>query len=153
QHGDDHFHITTGQRGNAGRSAGAGLYQVGNGGLGQIEYGQLMAGLDEVVGHGAAHVAEAEESDFHMSYLLFLSASCIDAQACLKLGLRFSANACMPSVRSAVAKIEWNTRRSKRTPSLRLLSNTRLTHSLVIITLGRDLLAMTWAVFRVSSNS
>src|SRR5690606_33472411 len=68
------------------------------------------------------------------------------AQLCLKFGWRFSTKACMPSVWSAVAKIEWNTRRSKRTPSARLVSNTRLTHSLVIITLGSDLLAMTWAV-------
>src|SRR5690606_8225895 len=75
------------------------------------------------------------------------------AQLCLKFGWRFSTKACMPSVWSAVAKIEWNTRRSKRTPSARLVSNTRLTHSLVIITLGSDLLAMTWAVFRVSSSS
>src|SRR5690606_35085551 len=58
------------------------------------------------------------------------------AQLCLKFGWRFSTKACMPSVWSAVAKIEWNTRRSKRTPSARLVSNTRLTHSLVIITLG-----------------
>src|SRR5690606_38341260 len=42
------------------------------------------------------------------------------AQLCLKFGWRFSTNACMPSVWSAVAKIEWNTRRSKRTPSARL---------------------------------
>src|SRR5690606_15587378 len=69
------------------------------------------------------------------------------AQWCLQFGWRFATNACMPSVWSAVAKIEWNTRRSKRTPSARLVSNTRLTHSLVIITLGSDLLAMTWAVF------
>src|SRR5690606_8840707 len=75
------------------------------------------------------------------------------AQLCLKFGWRFSTKACMPSVWSAVAKTEWNTRRSKRTPSARLVSNTRLTHSLVIITLGSDLLAMTWAVFRVSSSS
>src|SRR5690606_37524011 len=34
------------------------------------------------------------------------------AQLCLKFGWRFSTNACMPSVWSAVAKIEWNTRRS-----------------------------------------
>src|SRR5690554_3108224 len=33
------------------------------------------------------------------------------AQLCLKFGWRFSTKACMPSVWSAVAKIEWNTRR------------------------------------------
>ena len=40
------------------------------------------------------------------------------AQRCLKSGGRFSRNAAMPSFWSAVANSEWNTRRSKSTPSL-----------------------------------
>ncbi len=40
----------------------------------------------------------------------------------LKPGLRFSLNAAMPSFWSSVANMAWNTRRSKRTPSCRVVS-------------------------------
>ena len=39
-----------------------------------------------------------------------------------KAGLRFSMKASMPSFWSSVAKVEWNSRRSKRTPSARVVS-------------------------------
>jgi len=41
---------------------------------------------------------------------------------CLKLGLRFSMKAAMPSFWSSRAKSEWNRRRSNRTPSARVVS-------------------------------
>ncbi|MOA11470.1 hypothetical protein D3C78_1314130 [compost metagenome] len=59
----------------------------------------------------------------------------------------------MPSFWSAVANTEWNTRRSKRTPSLRLVSSTRLMHSLIIIAAVSDLPAMACAALRVSSSN
>jgi hypothetical protein len=40
----------------------------------------------------------------------------------LKAGGRFSMKAVMPSLRSSVAKVAWNTRRSKRTPSASVVS-------------------------------
>src|SRR5690606_2296482 len=43
-------------------------------------------------------------------------------QRCAPCGLRFSEKAAMPSRRSSRAKVEWNRRRSKRTPSLRVVS-------------------------------
>jgi hypothetical protein len=42
---------------------------------------------------------------------------------------RFSMKAVMPSFWSSVANSAWKTRRSKRTPSARLVSNARLTLS------------------------
>ena len=43
---------------------------------------------------------------------------------------RFSTKAAMPSFWSSVANSAWNTRRSKRTPSAKVVSNARLTLSL-----------------------
>lgn len=40
----------------------------------------------------------------------------------LKLGVRLSMNACMPSFWSAVANMEWNSRRSNRMPSFSVVS-------------------------------
>ena len=57
KHGDDQFDIAFGQLGNAGRGAGASFHQVGYGCLGQVEYSQLVAGLDEVMSHRPTHVA------------------------------------------------------------------------------------------------
>ena len=44
------------------------------------------------------------------------------SQRFLKAGARFSTKAVMPSFLSSVANIEWNRRRSKRTPSLKVVS-------------------------------
>ena len=62
-------------------------------------------------------------------------------------------NAAMPSVWSSVANSEWNSRRSKRTPSARVVSNARLTHSFTIIVAGREKPAIFWAVLTASSTS
>ena len=43
-------------------------------------------------------------------------------QRCLNSGLRFSRNAAIPSFWSSVENIEWNRRRSKLTPSARVVS-------------------------------
>ncbi|MOA46912.1 hypothetical protein D3C78_1694850 [compost metagenome] len=51
-----------------------------------------------------------------------------------------------------MANTAWNTRRSKRTPSLRLVSKARLMLSLISMVLGNDFSAMAWAALRVSSS-
>src|SRR6266480_649806 len=53
-------------------------------------------------------------------------------------GARFSMKAAMPSFWSSVANSEWNTRRSKRTPSASELSNARFTDSFAIMTAGSE---------------
>ncbi|MNG15760.1 hypothetical protein D3C84_996080 [compost metagenome] len=66
QHGDDDLHIRAGN--GAGRilGASAGLHQLRHCQLRQVEYVQPVAGLDQVEGHGAAHVAESDETDIHV---------------------------------------------------------------------------------------
>ncbi|MNE91248.1 hypothetical protein D3C80_1888370 [compost metagenome] len=39
--------------------------QLGQHGLVQVEQVQLVPGLDQVAGHGCAHVAQADECDTH----------------------------------------------------------------------------------------
>ena len=68
-----------------------------------------------------------------------------------KLGKRFSINAFIPSFWSSVAKVLWNRRRSKCMPSDNDDSYARLTDSLIIMTEGSDIEAMTVAASSVSS--
>src|SRR5262249_459290 len=75
------------------------------------------------------------------------------AQRFLKGGFRLATNAAIRSFWSSVAKVEWKRRRSKRTPSERVVSKARLTDSLTIIAIGRDISAMRVATPIASSNS
>src|SRR5205814_8565559 len=75
------------------------------------------------------------------------------AQRFLKLGLRFSRNAAMPSRWSARPNCEWKSRRSKRMPSESGLSYARLMDSLSIITTGSEQPAILSATAIASSMS
>ncbi|MOA28608.1 hypothetical protein D3C78_1495610 [compost metagenome] len=68
QHGDDQFDIRLGQCGRRACRDGAGLDQGGDGCGGQIEDGQLVAGLEQVARHRRTHVAETEKADMHGGY-------------------------------------------------------------------------------------
>ena len=76
-----------------------------------------------------------------------------DGSASWKEGDRFSMNAAMPSFWSCVANVEWKIRRSNRISSDRLVSEARLTASLVIMAAGLDKLAILLATDRASSRS
>lgn len=60
------------------------------------------------------------------------------AQRWVNTGGRFSVKAVMPSFWSALAKTAWKRRRSKRIPSVRVVSNARFTASFAIIATGAD---------------
>ena len=58
----------------------------------------------------------------------------------------------MPSLWSSKANSEWKSRRSKRTPSRKVVSKASLTHSFATITEGADFSAIFSATSRASSS-
>ena len=63
EHGDDHF--AAARIGNVGCLVCTELEQRATLLGAAVEHGDIVSGLDEVGGHGRAHVAQADESDLH----------------------------------------------------------------------------------------
>src|SRR5690606_16946096 len=73
QHGDDHFDVAAGQFGDAGGGGGTGFAQAGVVAMGEVGYGELMPCLEQVPGHGPAHVTQSYKANFHVVASLLLS--------------------------------------------------------------------------------
>ncbi|MDQ0997980.1 hypothetical protein QFZ34_003162 [Phyllobacterium ifriqiyense] len=72
------------------------------------EFPQIRkVGIDRLIGGQKGHWIRLSRNGFYLS---------------LKLAARFSAKAAMPSFWSSSANMEWNTRRSKRRPSVSVVS-------------------------------
>ena len=72
QHGDDHLDVVASYFGWRAERACAQGYGGLHGLGGKIEDAQVEAGLEQVGGHGPAHVAESDETDAHGDFLFFL---------------------------------------------------------------------------------
>ncbi|MNY55084.1 hypothetical protein D3C86_1910290 [compost metagenome] len=69
QHGDDRLDVGLGHRRGRVGTRGAGLDKGGDSLGAGVEDGDAMAGLEQVAGHWAAHVAETKKTDMHGGYL------------------------------------------------------------------------------------